>query len=258
MAIKVSLDQQANAILFQGSSLATYWNGILSASAGDETGTVNIINTAATSGSNTIYEYYEIPYTDFQDGDGNGFGSVALAVKHINDTANRPSPLGGFETNQSNVFINGDTLNYEVLAGVSQSIFLTGSTNDFNTYVNADIPGNLYSTSSGLFHFADLESRDVLNLEFAYRINTDVADTGHSIKLEFTDNTGVVFDKTLTQTAVEPADEDVEFISIVPFYIGDNLITHPSTGVTASAELFFVPEEDATIKVKNITMYLNR
>lgn len=267
MAIRIYKNSQANAVIFEGSTFSTSWNGLLTASVnGADSNAIDILNTAGTSGSivdftatgSNNYEYFRYPYTSFTDASGSAFASATEAVEYINSVSNRPASQGGFETNQSNFFINGNTTDFTVLAGVSQSINLGGSANDFNTYVPEDIPSNIYSTSSGLMHFNNLESNDVINMELGYFVNTDVADMNHSIKIEFTDNTGIKFSKSVQLAKVDSAAEDVEFLTTIPFYIGDNLINHPTTSVTASGEIFFTPDEDSDVKIKNITLYLTR
>lgn len=259
MAIIVKKDDRANAVVFQGSSFATYWNGLLTAETGsDSSNTINIVNTAQTSGSTKVYEFYEVDYTDFADATGSAFADRDAAIAYINDTANEPADTGGFETNQSNFFIDGNPLVVTVGSGSDQAIFLTGSTNDFNTFVTEDIPVNIYNTSSGVMEFTHMLSSDVITCEVSYFVNSDVADASHEMFITFTDNVGTTFNKTVTQTQVDSADEDVEFLTVIPFYIGDNLKPHPDTAQTASGEIFFNPSEDADLKVKNITLYLNR
>lgn len=267
MAIRVYKNDKANAVVFEGASFSTSWNGLLTASINaSDSNTIDILNTAATSGSivdftltgSNSYEYFRYPYTAFVDETGSAFASATETINYINDVANKPADQGGFETNQSDFFINGNTKDFTVAADTSQSIFLTGSANDFNTYVPDDIPTNIYSTSSGLMHFNNLQPSDVINMELGYFVNTDVADMNHSIKIEFTDNTGVKFSKSVQLAKVDSADENVEYLTVIPFYIGENLITHPTTSVTASGEIFFTPDEGADIKIKNLTLYLTR
>ena len=256
MAIKVRRDERANAVIFEGASFASYWNGLLSASAGDTTDTVNVKNTAATSGSNIVYEYYEIPYTQFQDSAGSGFASVAATVQHINDTANTIAQLSGFESNQTGYDTTGTTFLINATGSVSHSFVVTGSSYDFNTYNVDDVPNNFFSTASGLIFFDNAVSRDTMQIELDYIVNADVANSGHFIKIEFTDNNGDVYSKSVTNAAVNSADEDVSYLTTIPVYVGDDLIT--SASVTSSAELFIQCNEDSEVKVKAINVYLTR
>jgi|14BtaG_2_1085337.scaffolds.fasta_scaffold01649_11 hypothetical protein len=256
MSIIVKRDDRANAIVFQGSSFPTYWNGLLTAElTSGSTTNINIVNEAASSGSSEIYEYYNYAYTNFLKEDGSAFSSATEAIDYINELANQHSPLAGFQTAQSDYFINGNLAEFSATSSETVKISVTGSTNDFNTFVNGDI-GRIYDTGAEKFYFNELDRRDFLDLEVSYFTNFDVADASHEIELRFTDTAGITFSKTVTQTQVDSADQDVEFITIIPFYIGDNLIV--SGAATASAELFFTPAEDAMIKIKNFTLYLNR
>lgn len=256
MAIKIRRDERANAVIFEGASFASYWNGLLSASAGTTADTVNVQNTAASSGSDTVYEYYEIPYTEFQDSTGTAFGSVADTVKHINDTANTNAQISGFESNQTGFDTTGQTYLINATGSVSHSFVVTGSIYDFNTYNTDDIPNNFFSTASGLIFFDNAVSRDTMQLELDYIVNADVANSGHFIKIQYVDNNGNIFSKSITNAAVNSADEDVAYLTTIPVYVGSNLIT--SASVTASAELFIQCNEDSEIKVKAINVYLTR
>ena len=104
MAIRVKRDDRANAVVFEGSSLPSYWNGLLTASlSSGSTDRIDIINVAGTSGSwadpnaNKAYEYYRVEYTLFRDADNGEFANATEAINHINATANQHSPLSGFE-----------------------------------------------------------------------------------------------------------------------------------------------------------------
>jgi len=74
--------------------------------------------------------------------------------------------------------------------------------------------------------------------------------------MRFRDNQGTQYARTTTLPAVDSADEDVAYLTTIPFVVGTNLIK--SGSVTGSAQLFFTPDEDGTIKIKNITTYLTR
>lgn len=88
MTIKVRRNVAGNCVVFEGSSQPVYWNACLSAEE-DATvaGTVNIINNFHTTPSETFYEFYRIPYTEFVDADHNPFASVTDTVAYINQEA---------------------------------------------------------------------------------------------------------------------------------------------------------------------------
>ncbi len=253
MAIKIKRDDRANAVVFQGSTFPTYWNGLLTASLHSGSATrIDIENTSATTGSKIGYEYYNYPISAFEKADGSTFSSSLETIDYINDLANQHSPLAGFQTIET---LNNTTADFTASLATPVTLSFSGSSDNFNTFVEGDIV-EIYNTSSYVFNFQDLTREDFIDLEVNYQVNSDVADAAHEIELRFVDNTGTQYSKTVTQTQVDSADEDVDFITTIPFYIGDNLILNGSD--SGSAQLFFTPDEDATIKVKNFTIYLNR
>ena len=94
MAIKVVRNEAGNCINFEGSTNPVYWNACLSAEvASGFPDRINIINDIRTSQSDGIvYEFYQIPYTDFIDASGNGFASATEAANHITLIGNVSAP----------------------------------------------------------------------------------------------------------------------------------------------------------------------
>lgn len=262
MAIIVKRDDRANAVIFEGSSLPSYWNGLLTASlSSGSTDRIDIINTAGTSGSwddvnaDKAYEYYEVEYTLFRDADNGVFANATEAINHINSTANQHSPLSGFETIATGNRTSTETYQLTSSAEVATLIEFTGSNSNYNTFVSADIT-QIYNTSSYTFNFDQLVPQDSINVTIEYIVNTDVTDAGHELEMRFTNNSGLNYSISTTQTQVQSAAEDVEYITSIPFYIGDDLAL--SGANSGSAQLYFNPDEDATIKIKNITTFLTR
>lgn len=262
MAIIVKRDDRANAVVFEGSSLPSYWNGLLTASlSSGSTERIDIINTAGTSGSwndpnvSKAYEYYEVEYTLFRDASGNAFANAVDTINHINTTANQHSPLSGFETIITGDRTSTETYNVTSSAGEGVLVEFTGSDSNYNTFVTEDIL-RIYDTGSHTFKFNQLVAQDAVEVTVEYLINTDVTDAGHELQLRFINNSGLAYTSSTTQTQVQSAAEDVEYITTLPFYIGDDLILNGTN--SGSAQLYFNPDEDATIKVKNITTFLTR
>ena len=104
MAIRIERNEQGNCINFHGSSNPTYWNACLSGEVDPVvTGSVNVVNDIITSQTGVKeYEFYQIPYTEFTDKDGNGFASAQETADYITDNANVIG-LGGGGTDLSNV-----------------------------------------------------------------------------------------------------------------------------------------------------------
>lgn len=90
MSIRIVRNEQGNCINFYGSSNPTYWNACLSAEVdATVTDSINVINDIITSQTGvTKYEFYQIPYTEFTDRDGNGFESSQETAEYITTNAN--------------------------------------------------------------------------------------------------------------------------------------------------------------------------
>ena len=90
MAIRIVRNEQGNCINFYGSSNPTYWNACLSAEVDSTvTDSINVINDIITAQTGiTKYEFFQIPYADFTDREGNGFATAQEAAEYITENAN--------------------------------------------------------------------------------------------------------------------------------------------------------------------------
>ena len=90
MAIRIVRNNNGNCVTFIGSSQPAYWNACLSGEVNDDDNTrVNVVNDIRTTDSdNPIYEFFAVPYTEFQDADGNSFADAAAAAAYITEKAN--------------------------------------------------------------------------------------------------------------------------------------------------------------------------
>ena len=90
MAIRILRNNNGNCVTFVGSSQPAYWNACLSGEVNDDDNTrVNVINDIRTTDSeNPIYEFFAVPYTDFQDADGNSFADATECADYITEKAN--------------------------------------------------------------------------------------------------------------------------------------------------------------------------
>ena len=108
--IKVVRNRAGNCVNFIGTTNPAYWNACLSAQVDTEDNTrINVINDLRTANVNEpVYEFYKIPYTEFQDRDGNSFASAADAAAYISVEANVASSTGQF------VLSDNDTMNFSL------------------------------------------------------------------------------------------------------------------------------------------------
>jgi len=97
MAIRIERNEQGNCINFHGSSNPTYWNACLSGEVdATVTDTVNVVNDIITSQTGvTEYEFFQIPYTEFVDANGNAFSNAQETADYITVNANVVGLGGG-------------------------------------------------------------------------------------------------------------------------------------------------------------------
>ena len=90
MVMKVIRNDAGNCVVFEGSTMPVYWNACLSAQVDSEDNTrINIKNDARSAAAGEpVYEFYKMPYTEFQDRDGNDFADASEAATYITEHAN--------------------------------------------------------------------------------------------------------------------------------------------------------------------------
>jgi len=122
MAIKVTRNDAGNCITFVGSTNPVYWNSCLEGEINeDNSNNINVVNKIRTvEEGSTIYEFYNLPYTDFQDKDGNDFVSPSDCAQYITDNANVLSNTGTF------IFSQTDTLDAQRDATDTTVLFSNG------------------------------------------------------------------------------------------------------------------------------------
>ena len=90
MSIRVTRNETGNCINFVGSTQPAYWNACLSAQVNpSNTDNIDIVNDIISNvQANTVYEFFNVPFTEFADKDGNQFADAQEAVDYINQNAN--------------------------------------------------------------------------------------------------------------------------------------------------------------------------
>ena len=92
MTIRITRNAAGNCINFIGASLPAYYNSCLSGAVdADDNTLVNVINdvhTASNPNGEIRYEFYQIPYTEFADKDGNAFADAQEAADYITAQGN--------------------------------------------------------------------------------------------------------------------------------------------------------------------------
>ena len=106
MAIRIIRNEAGNCVTFQGSSNPVYWNSCLSGEVDTaESQLINIKNDVRSiDESETVYEFYRIPYTDFQDADGNSFSTPQECATYITNECNVLGSIGQQVASDSDIF----------------------------------------------------------------------------------------------------------------------------------------------------------
>lgn len=160
MAIKIKRNEQGNCINFEGSSNPTYWNACLSGEVdSSDSNAVNVINDVITAETGVReYEFYQIPFTEFTDRDGNSFADAQAAADYITANANVVG-LGGGGTDLTDIVVCFK------LDDTSTSIMLdNGYSYGVNTLKAVDTGDGLITLQSllgDIVHFIKLDPSNV-------------------------------------------------------------------------------------------------
>ena len=137
MAIKIKRNEAGNCINFEGSSNPTYWNACLSAVVDTVVAdSVNVINDIITAElGDTEYEFYQIPFTEFLDKDGNTFATAQECADYITLNANVIGLSGdGINLNGVNVCFSLDDTSTSIMLDNGYSY----GVNTIQSIINAD------------------------------------------------------------------------------------------------------------------------
>lgn len=143
MAIRIIRNEAGNCVTFQGSSNPVYWNSCLSGEVDTtESQLINIKNDVRSiDESETVYEFYRIPYTDFQDSDGNSFSTPQECANYITSECNVLGSIG------QQVASDSDTFNFYLDSKDNTVIMSTGDYFPVNT-IHAVLESDSLSVSS--------------------------------------------------------------------------------------------------------------
>ena len=122
MAIRIARNDAGNCINFFGSSNPTYWNAVLEGEINeDNPNNINVVNTVRSlENEGIIYEFFNLPFTDFVDKDENTFENASECAQYITDNANVSGTAGTF------IFSQTDTLDAQREATNTTVLFSNG------------------------------------------------------------------------------------------------------------------------------------
>ena len=131
MAIRIARNDAGNCINFFGSSNPTYWNAVLEGEINeDNPNNINVVNTVRSlENEGTVYEFFNLPFSDFVDKDENIFENASECAQYITDNANVSGTSGTFIFNQT------DTLDAQREATNTTVLFSNGDMFSVNSLV---------------------------------------------------------------------------------------------------------------------------
>ena len=160
MVIKIKRNDAGNCINFLGTSNPVYWNGCLSASVNpNESNSIDIVNDIrSVEGETKVYEFYQIPYTEFVDGEGNTFSTPQECIDYINLHANTSGNTGKF------ILSSSDTMDFK-LDNTETTILVDNgdnySVNSISAVLNSDNKINITTHEGDIIIYRNLEISNV-------------------------------------------------------------------------------------------------
>mgnify|MGYP001626675419 FL=1 len=181
MAIQIIRNEAGNCVTFQGSSNPVYWNACLSGEVDSSNNTlINIKNDIRTiSESETVYEFFNIPFANFEDTDGNSFANAQDCADYITSECNVLGSTGqqvASDTDEFNFFLDskdntiimstGDYFPVNTIHAVldSATLSINSITGSKTYYSNINL--NNVSVDSSLITGTDTEKINTLNALF--------------------------------------------------------------------------------------------
>ena len=216
MAIRIARNDAGNCINFFGSSNPTYWNAVLEGEINeDNPNNINVVNTVRSlENEGTVYEFFNLPFSDFVDKDENVFENASECAQYITDNANVSGTSGTFIFNQTDtldaqreatnttvLFSNGDMFSVNSLVASAAS---NGTITLRTIKGNKDVYLNLryYNTSvnDGTISFNNIDAAvDRLNEVLSGQaVGSDSGSSDSSIATESNDGNFTVYGDRIT------------------------------------------------------------
>ena len=218
MAIRIERNEAGNCINFHGTTNPTYWNACLSGEVNElDTNTVNVINDVVTAQTGIEhYEFYQVPFTEFVDADGNGFASAQDTADYITLKANVIGNEGaGIDAIGQTICFDLDDTNTSIMLDNGFSF----GVNTIKAVPDADGTIHIKSQTGDITHFYHLEVGNVcVNGEVIAGGLNDIANTLNELFTVGAFTSVVISDPFSTMVA------DVNGVDIVnPAYVGNSI-----------------------------------
>ena len=178
-----------------------------------------------------------------------------LTVVDTGVTTATPLPsLSGYDTYNTAFFLGGSADNTEIAGGASPvDMVLTNAGAALSSSIHLPVGlTNIYDIANNRLDFgaANISDNDFITLDMLYDFIQAVDDSILSIIVEFTENAGTTFTKTINVGFTNGADVNIEQVSRISFFIGPTLNL-------GTARILLKCNEAATFKLKNLTIYVH-
>jgi len=218
MAIRIERNEAGNCINFHGTTNPTYWNACLSGEVNElDANTVNVINDIVTAQTGIEhYEFYQVPFTEFVDADGNAFASAQDTADYITLKANVIGNEGaGIDAIGQTICFDLDDTNTSIMLDNGFSF----GVNTIKAVPDADGTIHIKSKTGDITHFFHLEVGNVcVNGQTVAGGLNDIANTLNELFTVGAFTSVVISDPFSTMVA------DVDGVDIVnPTYVGNSI-----------------------------------
>ena len=249
MAFKIIRNSDGNYVSFEGSSAPIFFNSALTAEVDSSDSTlVNVVNVVGTGdSSDKTYEYFRIPYTQWQDRDGNSFNSAAEVVTYFNAAANVSSNIkSGYWYQNSSYYEDGNNhdTNVDVVTevdeGVNTLVKATSSTANESGMFMPEFMDQPYDRATGTFTLHDFKPNDMILFRFDMDIEPESDECSATMVLECTSSAasgGTPFTFYIEEQILSMSDGasiDYPGLVSIPVFIGQTLNDKSADGGTVA------------------------
>jgi len=249
MAFKIIRNSDGNYVSFEGSTAPIFFNSSLTAEIDPtDSNLINVVNTVGTGdNADKTYEYFRIPFTDWQDRDGNSFANASEVVSYFNSAANVSSNIksGYWYQNSSYYSLGSDhTSNPDVVEdveeGVATLIKCTETSAGESGMFMPEFMDQPYDRGTGTLTLHDFKPNDMILFRVDIDIEPESDESSATMILECTSSAeadGTPFTFKIEEQILSMSDGagvDYPGLVTIPVFIGQTLKDKSADGGTVA------------------------
>ena len=280
MPIQVIRNVDGNFLEFRGSTNPTALNNVVSGEVDSAyPDRINVINTTASAAGRNIYEFFQIPFTEFRDDTNASFATAQECADYITAQGNVPFSR---EVNLDLQGHYGLLSNYYFAGGVATDTVIEAADVDQWVDVNFTIDAEgLYDmrtnfmkeasavghTGAGtsadpiLFDLEGLTTQSSVLVNASLSFNPDVDESQLDCRLNFfrnsTSSLGNFFVADIAANMNQGAQEDYEAEPLLTFFCGDTIST-AAPGDAGSFCFQVRSSSEGTLSLRALTLYISQ